>query len=101
MKIMNEKDKQIVQDLETKYDDFLVTMEQLQESLDAFNKGYKNYLELNHFYGSKKWLELYEQSTEGIKCGILSQDQLYDFIIMHNELISELLELATKMYKNI
>lgn len=98
---MEDRDKQFIQDLEAKYDDFFVIMEQLQESLDAFNKGYKNYLELSNFYGSKKWLEMYEQPIEGLKCGILSQDQLYDFIVMHNKLISELLELATKMYKNI
>lgn len=41
--IMKDRDKQFIQDLEAKYDDFFVIMEQLQESLDAFNKGYKNY----------------------------------------------------------
>ena len=35
-----------------------------------------------------------------VKCGVLTEDQLFDMIGDHNELLGVLLDLTSKMYKN-
>ena len=58
------------------------------------------YIELRNFYGSEKWFEYMEIEKITVKCGVLSEDQLYDMIGEHNELLGALLDLTSKMYKN-
>ncbi|OJG54390.1 hypothetical protein RT43_GL002266 [Enterococcus italicus DSM 15952] len=35
-----------------------------------------------------------------VKCGVLTEDQLFDMIGDHSELLGVLLDLTSKMYKN-
>ena len=59
-----------------------------------------NYIELRNFYGSEKWFEYMEIEKIPVKCGVLTEDQLFDMISDHNELLGVLLDLTSKMYKN-
>ncbi|WP_229782872.1 DUF4298 domain-containing protein [Leuconostoc lactis] len=61
---------------------------------------YNNYIELKNFYGSEKWFEYMEIEKIPVKCGVLTEDQLFDMIGDHNELLGVLLDLTSKMYKN-
>ena len=57
--------------------------------------------------GTPRFLEVVEELVKymeiekiPVKCGVLSEDQLYDMIGEHNELLGALLDLTSKMYKN-
>ncbi|MGT2932451.1 DUF4298 domain-containing protein [Streptococcus catagoni] len=98
---MTEEDVLKVQTLEEKYDDFQPKLQALKASLTDLSDHYRDYQDLLAFYGSDDWYRLHKADTSQIKAGILSEDQLYDLISDHNDLIMDLLELTTKMYKNV
>lgn len=98
---MNPNDRQSIQKLEAQYDQFAPCLEQLAESMSTFDKHYAQYRELLAFYDSSDWVRLYEETNQfpdpQLKCGILSQDQLYNLISDHNELLENLEILVRKM----
>lgn len=98
---MQEKDLQLVQELEKVYDDFKPKLERLTDALEAFSGAYQDYVTLVDFYGSEKWFELADKLSIGTKAGILSQDQLFHLITEHNNLLADLLDLSAKMYRKI
>ena len=77
---MDNKDIELIQQMENKYDNFMPALTNLIDSVEKFNSIYNNYIELNNFYGSEKWFEY--------------------MIGEHNELLGALLDLTSKMYKN-
>ena len=97
---MDNKDIELIQQMENNYDNFMPALTNLIDSVEKFNSIYNNYIELNNFYGSEKWFEYMEIEKIPVKCGVLSEDQLYDMIGEHNELLGALLDLTSKMYKN-
>lgn len=73
--------------------------------LRKFEDGQKDYLELTAYYGSPDYfsdLEDYEKGkfSKDIKCGILSQDSIYDLIGDNFNTAIKMLEIATKIIKN-
>ncbi|WP_159564486.1 DUF4298 domain-containing protein [Streptococcus halichoeri] len=98
---MNKQDIAIIETYEEKYDHFLPVLNQLRSSLDAFEEHYQDYLDVRDFYGSDKWLELAEYDHVPVKNGILSEDQIFNLIGEHNELLGRLMTLATQMYKDL
>lgn len=98
---MNQEEKQLVMDMEAKYDSFKPKLDQFQESLMAFKEAYADYTALRSFYGSQEWFELREKPHDDLKAGVLSEDQLYNFIVDHGDILSQLLELSADMYKHI
>ncbi len=86
--------------LENKYDTFMPVLTNLIDSVEKFNSIYNNYIELKNFYGSEKWFEYMEIEKIPVKCGVLTEDQLFDMIGDHSELLGVLLDLTSKMYKN-
>lgn len=97
---MTEDDKQLIETMEAKYDALNPKLEVLREALENFQNHYDDYVALRTFYGSDDWYRLYDQPHESVKSGVLSQDQLFDLIGLHNELLENLLELAPKMYRS-
>ncbi|MDE7487814.1 DUF4298 domain-containing protein, partial [Streptococcus agalactiae] len=53
------------------------------------------------FYGSEDWFRLSEQAENNLKCGVLSEDQLFDFIGEHNELVGQFLDMSSQMYRHL
>ncbi|MGG6796385.1 UNVERIFIED_CONTAM: DUF4298 domain-containing protein [Streptococcus canis] len=98
---MNSNDKKLIEMMESKYDDFKPKLDRLKEDLVDFQNSYSDYVELKNFYGSDDWFRLSKNPFEGIKCGVLSEDQLFDFIGDHNELLANFLDLSSRMYKNM
>lgn len=97
---MDNKDIELIQQMENKYDTFMPVLTNLIDSVEKFNSIYNNYIELKNFYGSEKWFEYMEIEKIPVKCGVLTEDQLYDMLGDHNELLGVLLDLTSKMYKN-
>lgn len=98
---MTPEEKKLVQELEAKYDAFKPKLDRLQEALADFQASYSDYTQLTGFYGSEDWFRLRDLPANGIKSGILSEDQLYHLISDHNELLGELLKISSQMYKHI
>lgn len=87
-----------IQDLEAKYDTFKSSLDNLNQAIDDFKRNYSNYSDLTEFYSSEDWIRLSQIDFKDVKCGILSEDQLFNLISEHNILISELLHLVQEMY---
>ncbi|RRA89335.1 DUF4298 domain-containing protein, partial [Streptococcus agalactiae] len=47
------------------------------------------------------WFRLSEQTEDNLKCGVLSEDQLFDFIGEHNELVGQFLDMSSQMYRHL
>ncbi len=98
---MNDQERVRVTELEAKYDAFKPKLDQLRQSLEAFKESYQDYIELREFYGSQEWFDLREKPHHDLKSGILSEDQLYDFVVDHGDLLADFLDLSAEMYRNI
>ncbi|WP_438832492.1 DUF4298 domain-containing protein [Streptococcus pluranimalium] len=98
---MNLEDKQIIEEMEAKYDSLAPKLKALSTAVEDFEQHYADYIALRDFYGSTEWFRLFEQPHADIKSGVLSEDQLYNFISDHNALLATCLELAAKMSKNM
>ena len=57
---MDNKDIELIQQMENKYDTFMPVLTNLIDSVEKFNSIYNNYIELKNFYGSEKWFEYME-----------------------------------------
>src|SRR5574341_887227 len=77
---MDNKDIELIQQMENKYDTFMPVLTNLIDSVEKFNSIYNNYIELKNFYGSEKWFEYIEIEKIPVKCGVLTEDQLFDMI---------------------
>lgn len=86
---------------EKQYDTFLPHIQNLSNALDTFKTAYSDYVDLRTFYASEEWMNWHEKASSELKCGVLSQDILYNLITEHNDLLGEMLEMCSKMYKNI
>ena len=91
---MNLNDRLKIEEMEEKYDSF-------KPRIDDFQKHYEDYVKLREFYGSEDWFRLSEQTENNLKCGVLSEDQLFDFIGEHNELVGQFLDMSSQMYRHL
>lgn len=97
---MDLQDKALINQMEVAYETVRGNLEGLVSGVEVFKESYEQYRQLKEFYGSKAWFSLSEQDLDNVKAGVLSQDQLFDLITDHNNLLEELLELSVKMYQN-
>ncbi|HGS8781136.1 TPA: DUF4298 domain-containing protein [Streptococcus agalactiae] len=98
---MNLNDRLKIEEMEEKYDSFKPRINALVEAIDDFQKRYEDYVKLREFYGSEDWFRLSEQTENNLKCGVLSEDQLFDFIGEHNELVGQFLDMSSQMYRHL
>lgn len=98
---MTPHDVQKLQELEEKYEAFFPKLEELIISFAQVEAAYDDYRALRAFYGSEDWFHFRTQETEGLKAGILSEDQLYELICEHNDLLGKLLRFSSTMYRHL
>lgn len=80
-------------------------LKKVEEALDDLEKNQEAYEKLKEYYGSQKFLDDYEKSNEGelpkdLKCGVLSEDAVFDLIGENYQTAIRMLELGTKMVKD-
>lgn len=80
---------------------FFPKLEELIISFAQVEAAYDDYRALRDFYGSEDWFHFRTQETEGLKAGILSEDQLYELICEHNDLLGRLLRFSSTMYRHL
>ncbi len=71
---------------------------QLEIVADNWEELLIDFLKLKEYYQSEQWIEDYESSNKGefppIKCGVLSQDEVYNALSRWRELSIKLMKLA-------
>lgn len=77
----------------------------LNKVLDEFDKNQNEYKKLRDYYGSEKFIEDFDKSNNNelpkdLKCGVLSEDAVYNLIGDNYQTAIRMLELATKIIKN-
>ena len=77
----------------------------LRSALDEFAPSLKRYEKLKDYYSGNGWrddVESYERGEvpKELKCGVLSEDAVYDLIGDTFDLAVDMLELATKIIKS-
>ena len=78
------------------------SVSKLESALDQVESIRKNLEALFSYYGSEDWYEDREGKVpEGISCGVLSEDLVYDQIVAVREVSFRMLSLATDMLKNL
>lgn len=92
------------------YEDILDRQIELNNDLEKLLKIYRehisSYKELVDYYGSDLYMKDVEDSNNNLlpkdlKCGVLSEDLVYNLIIDNKELLNDLLEISSLMVKNI
>ncbi len=73
--------------------------------LNRFEKMQPGMMELSRYYGSEEWyqdLAAYDAGKlpEGIECGVLSEDAVYDLLTKRREIAIRMLKLATGILEN-
>lgn len=99
---MNEFDN--ISQMEEKFDRHNDLLKKVNELLDEFEKGQSDYQELRDYYYSEKFQEDFEKSNKGelpedLKCGVLSEDAIFNIIVDNYQTAIHMLELATSIIK--
>ena len=89
---MNKKQLNRIKRMESYLDEATLTLEELSLALEKYEKMEKKYYKLEDYYGGSDWRIDFEADEAGlipteIKRGILSEDELYNLIIEHKELM--------------
>lgn len=98
------KQEERIEKMETIFDNSLELLEKLESILTDFENNQKQYKELFEYYYSEDWHKDAEFSNKedfpkDLKCGVLSQDSIYNLIGDNHQVAIRMLELATKMIK--
>lgn len=80
------------------------TIKEFATVLERFEKCQSKIKKLSEYYGSEEWfqdLEEYDMGRlpEDLKCGVLSEDAVYNVLMDNRELAIKLLELGTAIIK--
>lgn len=98
-----EKYKKIME-METILDHHNQLLQNLNQVLDEFEESRKEYQRLRQYYYSEEFLQDVERADHGeipssVKCGVLSEDAVFDLIGDNFQTAIRMLETATKIIK--
>ena len=91
------KSKQIerIEEMEVLYDECLESIKNFEKSLKEYKRLQKKIDRLEEYYFSNLWRKDYEDDEKGridkgIKRGVLSQDGIYNLLIVNDELTEKI-----------
>ena len=92
---MSKKQLNRIKRMESYLDEATLTVKELSRALEKYEKIAKKYYKLESYYGSSDWRDDFEADEAGlipteIKRGVLSEDELYNLIIEHKELMTRM-----------
>ncbi|MGO3018461.1 MAG: DUF4298 domain-containing protein [Anaerococcus sp.] len=98
-----EKYEHIIQ-MEKRLDKHTEILVKLKEILDEFVENQDEYNKLKEYYISEQYREDLDKSNNGkfpsdLKCGVLSEDAVFDMIGDNYQTAIYMLEIATKIFK--
>lgn len=93
-----------VMEMETILDHHDQLLQNLNQVLDEFEKSQKEYQKLRRYYHSEEFLQDVKRADNGeippsVKCGVLSEDAVFDLIGDNLQTAIRMLETATKIIK--
>ena len=82
------------------------SVKSFEKELEKFKKHCEKIKELSDYYGSDNWFSDFESYEKGeidknIKCGVLSEDDIFDVIENCRSTALEMLDTASYILKNI
>ena len=82
------------------------SVEEFARSLDAYQAAQADVAAVSEYLGSAEWFadrdaDAAGELGEGVRAGILSEDLGYDLIVDNRELALRMLELATKILREL
>lgn len=91
--------------METTLDNTADIFETMEKALDKLEQNHTAYAKLRDYYGSEEWYQDVNASDCGIlpedlKCGVLSEDAVFDLLQNNSRLAIRMLEIATQMIKD-
>lgn len=104
MGVMNDRVKNIVE-MEERLDKIQAAVDEAQAAIDKL-KSLSDEMELlRNYYIDGEWTDDFDAHNEGkiaqdIKCGVLSEDAVYNLLTDNYSLAIDMLETATEMIKN-
>ena len=101
---MNKTQIERIEKMEAIPDESVEITRDVAEVLERFSAIQDKINELSRYYGSAEWFSDFDDSNSGklhggIKCGVLSEDSIYDILAENRALAIEMLEVATKILK--
>ena len=101
---MNKTQIERITKMEAILDESAAITRDVAEVLERFSAIQDKINELSQYYGSAEWLADYDDSNSGklpagMKCGVLSEDSIYDLLAENKALAIEMLKVATKILK--
>ncbi|MBO4338674.1 MAG: DUF4298 domain-containing protein [Clostridia bacterium] len=77
-----------------------------EKELKKFRKQCRKISELSAYYGGDEWFSDFESYEKGeigknVKCGVLSEDEIFDVIEKCRETAVEMLDISSYILKNI
>jgi len=90
--------------MEGHLDEAIAIIKEFSEVFDRYEQCLERIGELSEYYGSKDWFQDMEDDDTGklpksLKCGVLSEDLVYNMLIDNRELAIRMLEIGTKVIK--
>ena len=101
---MEKEDFKHVSQMEGILDRHSALLEQMSDLLERFDKSQEEYKQLREYYHSEQYLIDMEQADRGnipagVKCGVLSEDAVYNMIGNNYDTAVRMLEVATGILK--
>lgn len=96
---MNQIDR--INSMEAIYDNSRACIDELSAAMEKYAAIRKDLLKLEKYYTSDRWLKDYDDMAAGklpsdLKCGILSEDAIYDLLNDDTDIIKTMLDEAKK-----
>lgn len=94
-----------IQKMEAYLDESYSVVREFSEVFEKFEKCQDKLKELSQYYGSEDWYRDLEDYDNGrlpkdLKCGVLSEDLIYNILMENRELAIKMLEVVTGIVKS-
>lgn len=90
-----------INDNEDRLNRILSVIKDLEESLNNFDNIYEDINKLNKYYGSNNWFNdkdmVEKKKIENIKCGVLSEDTVWNMNEDINDLLLKMKDVLSKI----
>lgn len=93
-----------IENFENDYDKGTVILSELEKSLEQMEEFHETMQQLLDYYGSETWHEDMEMADSGklpksLKCGVLTEDALWEMYGQRRELAIRMMELGLKILR--
>ena len=94
-----------IEKMESQLDECAAVVREFSGALEKFEAIQGKIAELSQYYGSAEWFSDFDDSNSGklptgLKCGVLSEDAVFNLLADNNALAIDMLELVTKILKS-